>query len=166
MYKAVAQRHLPLGAEQAEFLDFGQLWRNPDYATITHYVDCETAVYDFPPPHRPKGANRRNPRHPALLSPFCFCPGTSRTFPTVYSCVSVRSRCRRPPGTGRHWNTDLRRRPPPQNREDRGARRPDAPNHRSDRGDLPRSGTSAARSEQALRRLRLPAEVSRRRYRT
>jgi len=30
------------------------LWRSPDYATITHDVDCETAIYDFAlPPHRP-----------------------------------------------------------------------------------------------------------------
>ena len=49
----------------AELLDFGQLWRSPDYATaITHDVDCETAIYDFAlPPHRPGG------RQPQKLKP-------------------------------------------------------------------------------------------------
>ena len=50
----MAKRRLHVGAEEAEPLEFGQLWRNPDYATITHDVDCETAVYDFGlEPHRP-----------------------------------------------------------------------------------------------------------------
>ncbi|MGC1891971.1 MAG: IS66 family transposase [Stellaceae bacterium] len=54
VYKALAKRRLHVGAEEAEPLEFGQLWRSPDYATITHDVDCETAVYDFAlPPHRP-----------------------------------------------------------------------------------------------------------------
>jgi predicted RecB family nuclease len=54
VYKALAKRRLHGGAEEAEPLEFGQLWRSPDYATITHDVDCETAVYDFElPPHRP-----------------------------------------------------------------------------------------------------------------
>ena len=54
MYKAVAKRRLHVGAEEAEPLEFGQLWRSSDYETITRDVDCETAVYDFAlPPHRP-----------------------------------------------------------------------------------------------------------------
>ena len=54
MYKAVAKQRLRVGAEVAELLDFGQLWRSLDYEAITHHVDCETAVYDFAlPPHRP-----------------------------------------------------------------------------------------------------------------
>ena len=52
MYKA--KRRLRVGADAAEPLDFGQVCRSPDYATITHDVDCETANYDFAlPPHRP-----------------------------------------------------------------------------------------------------------------
>src|SRR5215469_295227 len=60
MYKAVATRRLYVGEEEAGPLEFGQLRRSPDYATITHDVDCETAVYDFAlPPHRP---GRRQPQ--------------------------------------------------------------------------------------------------------
>src|SRR5580704_6314270 len=35
MYKAVAKRRLHVGAEEAEPLEFGQLWRSSDYETIT-----------------------------------------------------------------------------------------------------------------------------------
>ena len=75
MYKR-AKRRLRVGADVAEPLDFGQLWRSPDYATVTHDVDCETAIYDFAlPPHRP---GRRQPQKlkpsgtfvPVLLSPW------------------------------------------------------------------------------------------------
>ena len=45
-----------------------------------------------------EAANLGNRRHPAPLSPFCFHPGTNRTFPTACWCVSVRLRCRRSPG--------------------------------------------------------------------
>lgn len=77
MYKAVAKRRLRVGAEVAEPLDFGQLWRSPDYTTITHDVDCETAVYDLGlPPHKP--GRSRQPQKlkpsgafvPVLLSPW------------------------------------------------------------------------------------------------
>jgi predicted RecB family nuclease len=51
MYKA--KRCLRVGADAAETLDFGLVCRSPDYATITHDVDCETSNYDFAlPPHR------------------------------------------------------------------------------------------------------------------
>jgi predicted RecB family nuclease len=71
MYKGMAKRRLRGGAEEAEPLEFGQLWRSPDYATITHDVDCETAVYDFAlPPHR------RGSRQPQKSKP-------SRTFVPV-----------------------------------------------------------------------------------
>ena len=68
--------------------------------------------------------------------------------------------------SGRHRNSDLRRGAPPKNCEDRGPRRPDAPDHRRDRGNLQQPGAAPAGPEQALRRLRLPAEVSRPRHRT
>ena len=62
MYKAVANQRLRVGAEVAELLDFGELWRGPDYATVTHEVDCETAVYDFAlPEHRPGGHRHGRP---------------------------------------------------------------------------------------------------------
>jgi CRISPR/Cas system-associated exonuclease Cas4 (RecB family) len=55
MYKEMAKRRLRGGAEEADPLEFGQLWRSLDYATITHDVDCETAVYDFAlTAHRPE----------------------------------------------------------------------------------------------------------------
>src|ERR1700686_3600384 len=67
MYKAVARRQPRVGAEVPELLEFGQLWRSLDHETITHHVDCETAVYDFAlPQHRPGG------HQPQDLSP----PGT------------------------------------------------------------------------------------------
>jgi hypothetical protein len=54
IYKAGAKRRLRLGADVAEPLDFGHIWRSPDCATVTHEVDCETAIYDFAlPPRRP-----------------------------------------------------------------------------------------------------------------
>ena len=102
MYKAAAKRRLRVGTDMAEPLNFGEIWRNPGCATITHDVDCETAIYDFAlPPHRPGAANRRN-QASMHLCPRLFYPGTSRTFPTACPCVSVRSRCRRPPG---YWQT-------------------------------------------------------------
>jgi predicted RecB family nuclease len=60
MYKAMAKQRSPIGAEAAELLDFRELWRSLDHDAITHYVDCDTAVYDLaPPPHRPGGRQRQ-----------------------------------------------------------------------------------------------------------
>jgi predicted RecB family nuclease len=70
----VAKRRLRAGA--AEPLDFRQLWRSPDYTTITHDVDCETAVYDFElPPHKPGSRQLQKLKPfgafvPVLLSPW------------------------------------------------------------------------------------------------
>src|SRR6266436_2856741 len=47
MYKAAAKQRLCVWTELAEPFDFGQLWHNPNGATTTHDVDCETAVFDF-----------------------------------------------------------------------------------------------------------------------
>jgi predicted RecB family nuclease len=47
MYKAVAKQQLHTGAKATELLQFGQLWCSLDYGTVTHYVDCDTVVYDF-----------------------------------------------------------------------------------------------------------------------
>jgi predicted RecB family nuclease len=75
MYKAVAKQRLHVGVEEAEPLEFGQLWCSPDYATITHHVDCETAVYDLAlPPHRPGSHKPQKSKPsrslvPVLLSP-------------------------------------------------------------------------------------------------
>ena len=96
-----------IGAEVAELLDFGELWRSLDYATITHYVDCDTAVYDLaPPPHRPGGRQRQKLSPSGTFVPvLVFTLGQAGRFPTASSCVSVRSRCRRPPG---FWQTPER----------------------------------------------------------
>ncbi len=74
-YKAAAKRRLPIGAEIAELLDFGHLWRSLDYETITHHVDCDTAVYDFvPPPHRPGGRQPQESSPSGTLVPVLFLP--------------------------------------------------------------------------------------------
>ena len=66
MYKA--KRRLCVGADAAEPLDFGLVCRSPDYATITHDVDCETSNYDFAlPPHR---AGHHQPHKPKPLGTF------------------------------------------------------------------------------------------------
>jgi predicted RecB family nuclease len=75
LYKAGAKRCLRIGAGAAELLDFGQLWRSPDCTTITYDVDCETAIYDFALPQRPRGRQPRKPKPsdafvPVLLSPW------------------------------------------------------------------------------------------------
>jgi predicted RecB family nuclease len=60
IYKAMAKQRSPIGAEATELLDFRELWRSLDHDAITHYVDCDTAVYDLaPPPHRPGGRQRQ-----------------------------------------------------------------------------------------------------------
>src|SRR5260370_16568378 len=62
MYKAVATRQLSTGAKVAEVLAFWQLRYSLDNKTITHYFDCDTAIYDLalpelahapPQPHQP-----------------------------------------------------------------------------------------------------------------
>jgi hypothetical protein len=68
MYKAAAKRRLGDGTEVAEPIDFRQLWRSPDHATITRDVDCETVAYDLTlPPHRP---GRRQSQEASSSSPF------------------------------------------------------------------------------------------------
>ena len=75
MYKAVAKRRLHVGAEEADPLEFGQLWRSPDYKTITHDVDCETAVYDFSlPPHRPGSGQPRKSKLSRTFVPVLLLP--------------------------------------------------------------------------------------------
>src|SRR5271166_5233821 len=75
MYKAMAKRRLHVGAEEAEPLEFGQLWRGPDYATIIHDVDCETAVYDFAlPPHRPGGRQPQKSKPSRTFVPVLLIP--------------------------------------------------------------------------------------------
>jgi predicted RecB family nuclease len=74
-YKAVAKRCLRVGAEEAEPLEFGQLWRSLDYATITHDVDCETAVYDFAlPPHRPRSRQSQKSKPSGTFVPVLLLP--------------------------------------------------------------------------------------------
>ena len=75
MYKAAAKRQSPIGGEVAEFLDFGERWRTLDHDAITHYVDCDTAVYDLaPPPHRTGGRHRQKFSPSGTLVPIRFLP--------------------------------------------------------------------------------------------
>jgi predicted RecB family nuclease len=75
MYKASAQRYLPVGAGAAEFIDFEQLHRSHHCETVTHYVDCDTAVYDLAPPsHRPKGPKSQKPLLSGAFVPVLFLP--------------------------------------------------------------------------------------------
>src|SRR6266568_2743974 len=75
MYKAVAKRRLPTGTKVAELLEFGQLWRSLDYETITHYVDCDTAVYDFAlPQHRHRGRQPQKSSPSGNFVPVLFLP--------------------------------------------------------------------------------------------
>lgn len=47
MYKSAAKRQLRVGGAVSEPVDFGPLRRSVDFDPTTHYVDCETVVYDF-----------------------------------------------------------------------------------------------------------------------
>ena len=131
MYKAAAKQRFPIKAEMAELLDFGQLWRGLGYEAITHHVDCDTAVYNFaPPPHRigsPPTAGINVIRHLCPRPAFTLGQaGSFRQPARVFRCARAIADHR---NTGRHRNTDLRRWLPPQNRENWGPRRPDAPDH-------------------------------------
>jgi predicted RecB family nuclease len=69
LYKATAKRRLRVGTEVVKPINFGELWRSPDYAAVTHEVNCETAVYDFALPQR-KPRGRQGPFVPLLFSPW------------------------------------------------------------------------------------------------
>jgi predicted RecB family nuclease len=74
-YKAVVKRQPRMGAEVAELLEFGQLRRSLDYETITHHVDCETAVYDFAlPQNRPGGRQPQKLKPTGTFVPVLFLP--------------------------------------------------------------------------------------------
>jgi predicted RecB family nuclease len=75
MYKAAAKQRSAIGAEVAELLDFRELRRSRDHDAVTHYVDCDTAVYDLAlPPHRP-GARQRQELSPSrTFVPIRFLP--------------------------------------------------------------------------------------------
>src|SRR5712675_2369061 len=75
MYKAAAKQRLRVGTELAEPFDFRQLRRNPNFATIAHDVDCETAVFDFTRPrHRPVGRQSRESSPSGPFVPVLFLP--------------------------------------------------------------------------------------------
>jgi len=168
MYKAVAKRRLHVGAEEAEPLEFGQLWRSSDYETITRDVDCETAVYDFAlPPHRPGSRQPQKSKLSRTFVPVLLLPrdklDVSDSLIVCFGALALSQVTGILADTGTLIYGEGHRRKTLKDREPRG---PDSPDHRSDQGDLPRSGAASAHSEQALRRLRLPAEVSRPRGRT
>ena len=62
-------------AEIAELFEFEQLRRSLGYETITRYVDCETAVYDFAlPKHRPGGRQPQKLKPSDTVVPVLFLP--------------------------------------------------------------------------------------------
>lgn len=69
LYKAAAKRRPRVGVEVAKPINFGELWRSPDYPTVTREVDCETAVYDLTLPQR-KPRRRQRSFIPVLFSPW------------------------------------------------------------------------------------------------
>jgi predicted RecB family nuclease len=75
MYKAAAKRQSLIAAEVSEFLDFKERWRSLDHDATTHYVDCDTAVYDLAPPrHRPGGRHRQELSSSGSFVPLLFLP--------------------------------------------------------------------------------------------
>ena len=87
MYKAAAKQRLCFGTELAEPFDFGQLWRNPNGATTTHDVDCETAVFDFTlPRHRPGGRQSPKLSPSGPLVPVLFLPSDK---PNLFDSLRV-----------------------------------------------------------------------------
>ena len=71
-YKVVAKRQLRIRGEVAEFIDFEQRSRNLNGETIN--VDCETAVYDGVPQHRPVGHQPQEPFPTGTFVPVLFSP--------------------------------------------------------------------------------------------
>jgi predicted RecB family nuclease len=74
LYKVTAKHRLIILGDVAELLDFRRLQRSISYETITHYVDCETAIYNFAPPPR-RSLSRQPPKSPfGTVAPVLFCP--------------------------------------------------------------------------------------------
>src|SRR5208337_1500220 len=74
MYKGIVKRGQRVDANLAEPLDFSQLWRSSGHAAVTHYVDCETAVYDFTLPQYKPGERRPRESPPSPCVPVLFLP--------------------------------------------------------------------------------------------
>ena len=75
MYKTGAKQRLRVGTDAAKPLDIGQIWRDPDCATVTREVDCETAIYDLAlPPRRPGRRQPQKSKPPSTFVPVLFLP--------------------------------------------------------------------------------------------
>jgi len=75
MYKAAATRELRTGAKAAEVLAFAQLRDSVEDKTVTHYVDCDTVIYDFALPQHGHGGRQPQQSSPSLsLVPVLFLP--------------------------------------------------------------------------------------------
>ena len=109
MYKAIVKRGQRVDADVAEPLDFAKLWRSSDHAAVTHYVDCETAVYDFTlPQHKPGGHRPKKSSPSSPFVPSCSCPGISRRLSdNLLVCFGALALSQANRDTGRHRNTDL-----------------------------------------------------------
>ena len=96
-YKSAVRSALRVGTDAAERLDFKDLWSSGQKPSHVLATAKQPPSMLLRRPANREAANLGNQRHLAPLSPFCFHPGTNRTFPTACSCVSVRLRCRRSP---------------------------------------------------------------------
>lgn len=168
MYKAGAKQHLRVGTDAVKPLNFGDIYRDPGCATVTREVDCETAIYDFAlPPRRPERGRPQKSKPPSTFVPVLSLPwdklDVSDTLAVCFGALALSQATGILPDTG---GLDLRRGVSPKSCEGRGLLGPNTPDYRSDRGKSPSPEPTSARPEQALRRLRLPAEVSRTRRRT
>lgn len=74
MYSTAAKHRLCIGANDAEPLDFRQLWSGIDNESVTHQIDCDTAVYDLVPPHRAEESQSRQLTPSDTLVPILFLP--------------------------------------------------------------------------------------------
>ena len=75
MYKAGAKQPQRVGTDAVKPLNFGDICRDPDFATVTREVDCETAIYDFAlPPRRPERGRSQKSKPPSTFVPVLFLP--------------------------------------------------------------------------------------------
>jgi predicted RecB family nuclease len=70
LYKAAAKSRPGIGAEIAEPINFGELWRSLDNPPVMHEVDCETTTYGLTLPRSKSRGHRRSFFVPVLFSPW------------------------------------------------------------------------------------------------
>jgi predicted RecB family nuclease len=94
MYKAEAKQRPQVETDVGEPLNFGQISRAPDCASVTGEVDCETAIYNFAlPPRRPGRRQPQKLRPPGTFVPVLFLPwdkpDVSDTLVVVFGALAL-----------------------------------------------------------------------------